>query len=370
MAVLAPAVLERADAGRVLTVFCEDVALGRAQVRAAAEAVEALPTLVALEWERAPSLVRELDEIREALARAAASLWPEWYVGAEQRFERIRRPEPKVQDAIDEAAAAGGHVSAGWLRAAWTLCSKGRLPLVEQLSAGEQVRQLSRALDPTRLVFALSVVSPDASLARIRGLARAAEWLAHESCAKVVLLVPTPWLGNEELDHVSYGSLLLDAEERSARDHAVASQRPAASAGAGATPLPEPNVVVGPVVGKPHPGSEIEQLLHDRITSDEQLATLFEYNQRLDAHGGKRYIVDLVWRKGGLVIEIDGPEHHGHLTYVSDRDRDYRLYMSGYTTLRIANDEVCVDVDHVVAKIKNVVDRLSEARKGKASNAL
>jgi hypothetical protein len=49
----AAAVLREARLGRVTTLFCDDVPHARRQVRAAAEEIDALPTLVALEWERA-----------------------------------------------------------------------------------------------------------------------------------------------------------------------------------------------------------------------------------------------------------------------------------------------------------------------------
>ena len=76
------------------------------------------------------------------------------------------------------------------------------------------------------------------------------------------------------------------------------------------------------------------------------------------AHGDKRYTVDLIWREGGLVVEIDGSEHRSEAAFSRDRDRDYRVFMSGYTTLRVTNGEVIHDLDGVVSKIRNVVKRL------------
>jgi very-short-patch-repair endonuclease len=122
-------------------------------------------------------------------------------------------------------------------------------------------------------------------------------------------------------------------------------------------------VTVGPIVGKPHPSSEVEQLICASLAADAELAGLFEFNQRLPAFGNKHYIVDLVWRKGGLVIELDGPEHNGQIAYARDRERDYRLLVSGYATLRVPNAEVCIDVDSVITKIRNVVHRLGPVNK-------
>ena len=364
MAASAEGIIREAQPGRVTVVFCSDVGLGRRRLRAAAEELQSIPTLVALEWQQAPSLKMELDAIRDALGDAAAALWPDWYVTAEGRFEHQQRGGHLPVELLSRIAQFPG-ASRSWLREAWRRCLDGKRPIVPQMVAAEQVRQLSLALDPARLLFALSVQSDAATPARLRGLAKAAEWLAHESQAKTLLLLPTSWQRRGELDHVNYGAMLLERDE-SAPDPPE-SLRPLSTEPPGAThAAPDaPQVVVGPIVGRPHPGSEVEQLLFERINADQQLAPLFEYNQRLSAHGDRHYIVDLVWRAGGLIIELDGPEHHGHMTYVRDRDRDYRLLMSGYITLRVPNDEVYVDVDPVITKIKNVVALRWQRQKGK-----
>jgi very-short-patch-repair endonuclease len=350
MGLRASDVLQRAQPGRVLTAFCESVPGARLELRAAAEELELLPTLVALEWDRAPALASELDEIRDALAQAALSLWPDWYITAEQRFERGPGLDRGLSDVIAEVSTAAAKPSVSWLREAWKKCERGAVPLVGRLTSAEQVRQLSRALDPRRLVFALSILSAEASAARVRGLARAAEWLAHESQAKTVLLVPGAWQSDHELDHVTYEALALPAQTTGAQggDSPVAHRRSDDGV----------QVLVGPIVGRPHPASDVEKLLHARLTADRELSELFEFNQRLTALGDKRYIADVVWRQGGLVIEIDGDEHCRPLQYNQDRERDYRMYMSGYTTLRVTNDEVHVDVERVLTKIRNMVGRL------------
>src|SRR5690606_32534395 len=83
MGLLAADALTRAKSGRVLTLYCDNVDLGRRHLREATEELDPMPTLVALEWEQAPSLARELYEIQDALADAAMSLWPNWYITAE-----------------------------------------------------------------------------------------------------------------------------------------------------------------------------------------------------------------------------------------------------------------------------------------------
>ena len=371
MGAVASQIFALTDAGRVLSLFCDDVRLARGRLRGATEELAVVPTLVALEWVHAPSLARELDEIRDALAEAASSLWPDWYITAEQRFERSRSPELEVSALLDELSESSPHASAGWLREAWQLRRAGKPPLVPRMAAAEQVRQLARALDPSRLVFVLSVESSDASSARIRGLARAAEWLAHEAQAKTLLLLPAAWKGRQELDHVAYGALSFDTAEpeRAAETPEHAPERsdawPKEKARAAEPPV---HVVVGPVVGKPHPASDVEQRIAQELSADPELSALFEFNQRLAGHGGKQYLVDLVWREGRLVVELDGPEHHKHYAYVNDRDRDYRLFMSGYTTLRVSNAEVYVNAADVVAKIRNMVARVRALRQWNGTN--
>ncbi|HEY1533164.1 MAG TPA: DUF559 domain-containing protein, partial [Polyangiaceae bacterium] len=337
--------------------FCEDVDGARLELRAAAEELQPIPTLVALEWTHAPALASELDEIRDALARAAASLWPDWYITAEQRFERQRLISDPVAGVIEETANASVRPSASWLREAWRRCAAGELPLVPRMAAAEQVRQLSRALDPTRLIFALSVASPEATPARVRAMAHAAEWLAYESQARTLLLLPRTWQKHPELDHVTYQALTLEPEEPitiSADGAAPASVRaPASPAPSASEPL---HVVVGPIIGRPR--GETETLLHDCLVADAELATLFEYNQAITVYGDKRYTADLIWRSGALVIEVDGNEHRGEAAFSKDRDRDYRVFMSGYTTLRVTNGEVIHNIDGVVTKIRSVVKRL------------
>lgn len=123
-------------------------------------------------------------------------------------------------------------------------------------------------------------------------------------------------------------------------------------------------VVVGPFTGKPHPTSEVEQTVYQEIIADPELRGLFEYNQPLTPLGGKSFIVDLLWRQGRLIVELDGPEHHGHMAYVRDRDRDYRFLMDGYHTLRVPNAEVYTDVRRVLEKIRNVVRKLTPRTEG------
>jgi very-short-patch-repair endonuclease len=66
--------------------------------------------------------------------------------------------------------------------------------------------------------------------------------------------------------------------------------------------------------------------------------------------------VDFVWTKGRLAIELDGYGSHGNrAAFMYDRHRDYELTLSGYTVLRLANEEIAQDVGKAVEKIRDIV---------------
>ena len=66
--------------------------------------------------------------------------------------------------------------------------------------------------------------------------------------------------------------------------------------------------------------------------------------------------VDLLWEPGKLVVEVDGFARHGNrFAFVQDRHRDYELILSGFTVLRLTNDEIDEDLEKAIEKIRDVV---------------
>jgi very-short-patch-repair endonuclease len=117
-----------------------------------------------------------------------------------------------------------------------------------------------------------------------------------------------------------------------------------------------------PVRGIPHPLSETEQRLAKALARDGELAPLFGFNQLVDTVRGSRPKVDLLWTGGRLVVELDGYADHGNrAAFMHDRHRDYELTLSGYTVLRLANDEIAQDIEKAVEKIRDIV-KLCRAR--------
>jgi very-short-patch-repair endonuclease len=86
------------------------------------------------------------------------------------------------------------------------------------------------------------------------------------------------------------------------------------------------------------------------------LAGLFRFNIRVATRNGNKYLVDLVWTEGKIIIEVDGYEFHSDRgTFSGDRRRDYELIISGYLVIRLPQDEVVEDVGLAVEKIRDVV---------------
>lgn len=66
-----------------------------------------------------------------------------------------------------------------------------------------------------------------------------------------------------------------------------------------------------------------------------------------------RYIVDFVCMEHRLIIEIDGGQHAEQSRY--DQARDDWLRSEGYTVLRFWNNEVLLQMESVLERIRNEV---------------
>jgi len=76
--------------------------------------------------------------------------------------------------------------------------------------------------------------------------------------------------------------------------------------------------------------------------------------------GSRRVYRDL--RYQGLVVELDGAAHHGHMTAVADRRRDNDLVVAGERTLRFGWTEVVDDPCQVAATVALALGGLHLAR--------
>ena len=81
------------------------------------------------------------------------------------------------------------------------------------------------------------------------------------------------------------------------------------------------------------------------------------------------YIVDFVCIEKGLVIELDGCYHNDLQQKEYDEQRTVHLQKLGYTELRFTNEELLVNPEEVIAKIKAVAEKLPSL-KGRTEDRL
>jgi very-short-patch-repair endonuclease len=110
-----------------------------------------------------------------------------------------------------------------------------------------------------------------------------------------------------------------------------------------------------PARGRAHHASAIEQRVEAALRRDLELAPLFLCNETVSVAGFGSPRVDLLWREGRVVVELDGPDHQDDPKFANDRHRDYELLVAGYLVLRITNDQVETDLQRTIEKIRAVV---------------
>jgi len=217
-----------------------------------------------------------------------------------------------------------------------------RPPRVRKVPAAVEVAQLALAISPTGLVLIIDAeqACTDSNSAAI---VHALEWIAQlTGCAVVTLFRALP-PHEPPFDRILYGARVLVREEQ----HDQETEPVTISA-------EEP--WLAPWLGSPHPLSETEQRLERALRADQELSRLFDCNQFIETVRGSRPKVDFVWSKGRLVVELDGYGSHGNrAAFMYDRHRDYELALSGYTVLRLANDEIAQDIGKAVEKIRDIV---------------
>lgn len=287
-----------------------------------------------------------VEELVGALANAALTVWPDWY-GAADLF--VRCDEHSLQSALDRLAsgrAATRHRSVlrSWVARAAPLCRINAPPVVADFSPTIQLQQLSLALADSDLTLVVRTLrSNEPESVDLLGLARTIEWVSRHLSARVVAVLPVEWAGRAELDGISWGCRTVD-ETRADRSVTGAD-------------FDEPLVLVRPIRGRPHPNSPGEQLMAARLSRDTVLGPLFEYNTPVVTVRGSRYLVDLVWFDGKIVVEIDGYRcHSSRSDFANDRHRDYELQLSGFLVLRLTHDGVMTDVELAIDKIRDLVN--------------
>ncbi|MGB6373782.1 MAG: DUF559 domain-containing protein [Methylocella sp.] len=294
----------------------------------------------------AGSVEAYVEQVIAILAETAMRLWPVWFTDVSFAMccgDTLGRQAAGV--IAREAAARAPGVSSIWSEASARLALAGRPPRVAGVLPAIELSQLSLAVCRVGLVFVADVTAA-ADEPSAAALAHALEWIARHSRAAVVALFARVPPLDSPFDRILYGA-----------------RRVIADAGTGASVSePEAGESIGcetwlaPWRGAPHPLSEIEQRLAAILSDDTELAGLFCFNWFVDTVRGSRPKVDLVWLDGRLVVELDGyPDHTTRRAFIGDRHRDYELALSGYTVLRLADDEVAQDFGRALEKIRDLV---------------
>lgn len=362
---------------------------------------------IALVWNQLPPVPRILDEVLDRLADCALSLWPDWNASAPEQPVR-GMSNPGVSQGKEPIDTGNGRLN-HWLELATRAVQSGRAPRFKRVfTANAEVRQLTRVIGSPAVQLLLVVRDPSQASAALLGLARTTEWLAKETEMPVIVVVPSQLASAVELDSISFDT--VQPGEVSAlgltavagpKDSLPSSHFPLedslsslenevshgdevivegfhldrssefdieAESGAGTEPSrffaesrEQPRslrreLFIHPLIGRPHPGSQGEQLLWSRLCSDRELAGLFECNVWVTTSGGEAYLVDFVWRNGRVIVEVDGYYWHATpIQFVLDRHRDYELLISGYRVMRVPHDVLLLNPDRVVEKIRRLV---------------
>ncbi|QDV66587.1 hypothetical protein Poly24_02740 [Rosistilla carotiformis] len=315
----------------------------------------------------------------KTFAEAALQYWPNWYrqtFSFEHAAEAGRGQDASFDEIVD-AMVAGCRselqhaVDPRWLRLAIRCVARNQVPFVPQYSLTQQLRQLAAALTGSPLVVLISATWNEAcDDPRMMGLAAGCEWVAEQTGGAVYLVTDPAIARHRMLEKVPFVHRSGDenaqwqsgATATSPEANAVAeAARPGADRVAGRQNQEERKLVF-PILGRPHPGSPGEQFLARALANDRSLAGMFEFNVRVLGVRGSSHVVDLLWRIGKVVVEVDGFRFHSREEeFRKDRFRDYELLISGYLVLRLPHDEVIADPLLAIEKIRDVVNfRIAE----------
>ncbi|MEO0540486.1 MAG: DUF559 domain-containing protein [Cyanobacteria bacterium P01_A01_bin.105] len=269
------------------------------------------------------------------LATVALQLWPTWYGQTDLFYDSNHTTDTLLNRFACLDQQANG-MNLPWLQRAVQRSVAGQLPLLSDFPMGLQLRQLALAIEPKDLGIAIALTDPHPREHCLLALTKTLPWLAEHTQAQVALLIP-----HTLADAPALAPLLYQARRLTAPTPPTLQESPHQ---------------IYPIAGRPHPFSPGEQKLAQRLAQDGELASLFHCNQPVHTVKHSRYLVDLLWAAGRVVVEVDGYRYHGHRHgFSQDRQRDYELLVSGYIVLRLPHDEVIDDVEIAVEKIRDVV---------------
>ncbi|HOW24682.1 MAG TPA: endonuclease domain-containing protein [Bacteroidales bacterium] len=98
--------------------------------------------------------------------------------------------------------------------------------------------------------------------------------------------------------------------------------------------------------------TQAEKILWEQLRNKQLLG--FRFRRQ---HPIGEFVVDFFCYEVMLVIKLDGEVHHTSYQEERDRERTNILKNFGIIEVRFRNEEIMNDLDHVLAKIKEALDR-------------
>ena len=318
------------------------------------------PILLLERITKIPCLDSLLDNYIHTLAEAALRLWPVWYTDIDlSRFDASASGIRGIHAAFESIGAQNCKISAVWARKAIVPVLCAHPPMLTGFSNAEQVQQLTLAIHRHGVTMVLALEDHTATNEQLRVFAQSTRWLAERGGLAVIVLLPFRLAQDPALETILYGASFLPTtpNDLSPKTEPKFSKTYEDSAHSGnAIQIGASAEWLWPFIGRPHPFSPAEQKLAVALAADQELASIFTFNQVVQTKAGTRYIVDLVWPQGRVAVEIDGYSFHSdEVAFARDRHRDYELTLSNYVVLRIPHGEVMEDVSNAVTKMRNLV---------------
>ena len=292
--------------GATLTV----IGLTQAQLSEVLSQASFAPRMLRLDFVGATTTALAIERILDDLADLATSLWPDW--------DGTEAPQLSQQ------------LLPAWRRAAIRFASTGRRLRFRRLARETEFAHLLSVLPGLVLLGEVDSLRCE----RAAPIIAALDWCRRYGAAIVALLAEepackTPW------------DLLLHS--------AITAEQAPAEPAARRLMLPSSDMTSR--------GSAIERRMREALCAAPDLTGLFEDEVTLQLNAlGLTPRVDLLWREGKVVVELDGAEHERDPNYGADRHRDYELLVAGYLVLRLTNAEVELDLGRSLEKVRRVVN--------------
>lgn len=318
------------------------------QVLAGRQRTDADPVILLKELNDIPTAERLADDILKEMATFARNLWPIWFDNVDFGLGTSSVEQAAARLQIGDAARAIPALSASWGQAALSRCMIGQLPILPQFPLATQLHQLRTAISQRGVVLAISISRASHTDGQLLNFSNVVEWLARNAKISVVVAMPFDLAGRKSLERISFDSLVQEPVVAIKNDKTEFERYAARE-------TDRTWIWLGG--GKSHPHSPTEAKLAAALASDPGLCHLFQANRRVTTAYKNEPIVDLLWAEGKVIVEIDGPDHWQPQKYAADRRLDFELLVTGYSVLRLVNDEVMTDISAALAKIREVVSR-------------